>query len=702
MPLFFIIIILLLSSPGARAQQAANLIADRIEIAPDGVLLASGLVTVWFGKTQITASEISYNSEVGQLKITGPIQLTDGSETVILADQATLSQDLSQGIIKSAKIILSKKVQIASTQVSRIDSRYSQAYNVSATSCFICAGDVPLWQIRAKRIVHDSLEKQLYFDRAHLRIKNVPVFFFPYLRLPDPSLKRATGFLVPQLSTSTTLGTSIKIPYFFKLSAYQDITLTPVLSAKTNTLNYRYRKAYKAGNLDLEGAISHDTILPNQSRGYLLGNAAFELNNRYLLGIQLQSASDPSYLFEYDVSEIDRLESNITVNRTQRQKYSELRFSNYQSLRDSENNSTQPTLVTEGFTQRRLHPGSIGGVLNLETSFLASYRYSDEDVDGYDNARLSFVTDWHRDWSYKNGIILDVETTLEASQYVMRQNQTLAPNMTRLSAAPAVGLRWPFSRSLKNGGVQLLEPRIQMAGLRSFSEKPPNQDSTRVEFDEGNLFRFNRSPGFDQIEPGTRLNIGVRGVTNYRNGTNTGWEIGRVYREKDIAIFSDSSGLSGSVSDWLVVGSLETTSGIELIARALLKDAGEVKKTEARFIWQNSKHEIATSHVGLSADIMEERTASLSSLALNWKYNFSTNWQSSSEFQLDSAVGRLSKLNLGLNYQNECIKIDFLASRRFSTSATLNDKTEFGLTIELLGFSSGVRKAPKSHQCGAL
>ena len=284
----------------------------------------------------------------------------------------------------------------------------------------------------------------------------------------------------------------------------------------------------------------------------------------------------------------------------------------------------------------------------------------------------------------------------------MRQNQALAPNMFRLSAAPAIGLRWPFSRSLRNGGVQLLEPRIQMAGLRSFSKKPLNQDSTRVEFDEGNLFRLNRNPGFDQTEIGTRLNIGMSGVTNYMNGTNIGWEIGRVYREKDISIFSNSSGLSGSVSDWLVVGSLETTTGIELIARALLKDAGDVKKTEARFIWQNSKHEIATSHVGLSADIMEERTTSLSSLALNWKYNFSTNWQSSSEFQLDSAVGRLSTLNFGLNYENECIKIDLSASRRFSTSATLNDKTEFGLTIELLGFSSGVRKTPKNHQCGAL
>ena len=165
MRLFFSIIILLLSSSGARAQQAANLIADRIEITPNGVLLASGLVTVWFGKTQVTASEISYSSEGGQLKITGPIHLTDGSETVILADQATLSQDLSRGIIKSAKIILSKKVQIASTQVSRLNSRYSQAYNV--------------WFLKSvPRLLLGHLSKRLIFSNSLLtKISPLPQFY---------------------------------------------------------------------------------------------------------------------------------------------------------------------------------------------------------------------------------------------------------------------------------------------------------------------------------------------------------------------------------------------------------------------------------------------------------------------------------------------------------------------------------------------
>ena len=95
----------------------------------------------------------------------------------------------------------------------------------------------------------------------------------------------------------------------------------------------------------------------------------------------MQSTSDPAYLFEYDVKEIDRLENKVTLVRTQKSRNIELRFSNYHSLRDSESNATQPTLVTEVIAQHRSHPNGLGGVFDLETSLLTSYRSSTSPVD---------------------------------------------------------------------------------------------------------------------------------------------------------------------------------------------------------------------------------------------------------------------------------------------------------------------------------
>ncbi len=110
--------------------------------------------------------------------------------------------------------------------------------------------------------------------------------------------------------------------------------------------------------------------------------------------MQVQTVSDPSYFFEYDVAKIDRLETKVSFSRTKRYENSELRFSNYHSLRDSDSNATQPTLVAEGIYQRRIVPSSIGGVLDLESSFLASYRYSDIDSDGDSGSGGSCSESW--------------------------------------------------------------------------------------------------------------------------------------------------------------------------------------------------------------------------------------------------------------------------------------------------------------------
>jgi LPS-assembly protein len=484
-----------------------------------------------------------------------------------------------------------------------------------------------------------------------------------------------------------------------------------MVSSRTNTLGLRYRHAYRTGVIELEGAYSRDTLRADQDRGYLFGTANFALDTGYALTGQLQSTSDPAYLFEYDVKEIDRLENKITLEHSQSDRNIELRFSNYHSLRDSESNATQPTLVTEAIAQQRSYPNGLGGVLDLEASLLTSYRSSTspidgpdsgDEVDGYDTLRLSSLAKYRRDWVLPKGLVVDFATELEASQYVVRQHQNIAPVNTRISGSGALGLRWPLAQQFASGAVQRLEPRMQLAGVISNSDSIPNQDSTQVEFDEGNLFRFNRAPGFDLIETGTRVNIGLTGGIYYPNQTKIGWEIGRIYRTDSANSFTKTSGLGGHVSDWLLATHVKTPLGIELVARSLLKDVGQLTKSEIRASWHTDKHRLDATYAGLTADEAENSDVALSSLALKWNYQFLPDWLSTSEFQFDTSIGEPSKFKFGLEYANECVVVDFSASRRFATSSTLTDKTEFGLSVELAGFSTGVRNIKKSRQCGAL
>lgn len=697
------------SSLSAVAENITNLIADEIKINQAGELVASGAVTVWYEDRKVTASSITYASQNDKLIIRGPIRIIDNQSTMILADQAELSEDLKVGIIKSAKIILGYQVQIAAAKVLQKDARYSEAFNIAATSCHVCLNKTPLWQIRARKIVQDKFEKQIYFEHAQLRVLDIPVFYLPFMRLPDPSLKRATGFLAPKLKTSSVLNTGIKIPYFIRLNKHKDFTITPFYSPKTKTIEYRYRQAYTSGFMLIEGALTRDALIPNKNRGYILSDTSLILQNGYNLGIQLQAVSDPSYLFEYDFAQLDRLNTKLELSRSMRYQNSEVKLSNYHSLRENENNATQPTLVAEGAIESRLNPDMIKGEIGLEANFLKSYRYSDLNndgpdsdtlVDGYDTTRLSLLSNWDHGWEIANGIILHFENEFGLSQYYVQQHADIGPKATRMFGVGAVGLRWPWYRINSNGGIGIVEPQIQLVRSVSSNSAVPNDDSTQVEFDEGNLFRLNRAPGLDLIENGSRLNVGLAGSQFMDSGSNLSWKIGRVLRSEALSTFPSGSGLSNSISDWLLATNFQQKNGIELINRALIASDGVVTKSETSLKVNRNQHQIRATHVELTKDSNISQNQSLSSVALEWNYNLNSNWRSDSKFQFDSNIGRLSKLELGLRYENECVNVDLSSSRSFSTSSTLIDKTDFTLSVELTGFSSSDRKNAKSHKCG--
>ena len=703
------IIFIMFSSLSAVAENITNLIADEIKINQAGELVASGAVTVWYEDRKVTASSITYASQNDKLIIRGPVRIIDNQSTMILADQAELSEDLKVGIIKSAKIILGYQVQIAAAKVLQKDARYSEAFNIAATSCHVCINKTPLWQIRARKIVQDKFEKQIYFEHAQLRVLDIPVFYLPFMRLPDPSLKRATGLLAPKLKTSSVLNTGIKIPYFIRLNKHKDFTITPFYSPKTKTIEYRYRQAYTSGFMLIEGALTRDALIPNKNRGYILSDTSLILQNGYNLGIQLQAVSDPSYLFEYDFAQLDRLNTKLELSRSMRYQNSEVKLSNYHSLRENENNATQPTLVAEGAIESRLNPDMIKGEIGLEANFLKSYRYSDLNndgpdsdtlVDGYDTTRLSLLSNWDHGWEIANGIILHFENEFGLSQYYVQQHADIGPKATRMFGVGAVGLRWPWYRINSNGGIGIVEPQIQLVRSVSSNSAVPNDDSTQVEFDEGNLFRLNRAPGLDLIENGSRLNVGLAGSQFMDSGSNLSWKIGRVLRSEALSTFPSGSGLSNSISDWLLATNFQQKNGIELINRALIASDGVVTKSETSLKVNRNQHQIRATHVELTKDSNISQNQSLSSVTLEWNYNLNSNWRSDSKFQFDSNIGRLSKLELGLRYENECVNVDLSSSRSFSTSSTLIDKTDFTLSVELTGFSSSDRKNAKSHKCG--
>ena len=87
----------------------------------------------------------------------------------------------------------------------------------------------PPWKMTANKIHHDKDKKQITYKNAWLELYDFPVAYFPKFFHPDPSVKRQSGLLKPEIGNHSTLGDSIYLPYFFVVSDEKDITLKPRL-----------------------------------------------------------------------------------------------------------------------------------------------------------------------------------------------------------------------------------------------------------------------------------------------------------------------------------------------------------------------------------------------------------------------------------------------------------------------------------------
>ena len=176
------------------------------------------------------------------------------------------------------------------------------------TSCEIKEGSCPAWSIKSKKITHDKIKRNIIYDNAFLKIYDIPVFYFPKFFHPDPTVKKRSGFLQPQLNNSKILGSSLYMPYYKVISENKDFTFKPTIfdgvKQKKYMLQNEYRqtdknssliadfsltKGYRSKNTHKDNSISHlfakydlDLKLPGYSQSNIKAKFEKVSNDSYL------------------------------------------------------------------------------------------------------------------------------------------------------------------------------------------------------------------------------------------------------------------------------------------------------------------------------------------------------------------------------------------------------------------------------------
>lgn len=682
--------------PPAASETPAALFADSVRFDGD-YLTAQGDVIVLHQGARLTATQIRYAHRTGSLEITGPIQLTQADGRIaILASMAELDSTLKNGIMRSARLVIDRQLQLASAQLDLVDGRYTRLTNTVASACEVCANrPVPLWEIRAREVIHDAQTRQVFFNSAQFRLAGVPVFWLPRLRMPDPSLERATGFLIPRLRNDTLLGTGIELPYFIALGDHRDITLTPYIGSRTKSLGLRYRQAYHNGRLTFAGALSRDETRDG-TRGYAFVSGAWDVGRDLNFGIDLRATSDTAYLLDYDVFTGDRLPSRVTLNRFSSGEALDVEILHIRSLRDAEIaiEDQLPFLLGSWFYERALD-SVLPGQLFVGYSVAGSYRASDDDLLGYDVLRLSSHADWQNSYIFGPGLRLDNQARLDLDGYLTRQDSSVDDQLMRATPAVQTRLSWPLTRTTQTGARQVLEPFAQIGWSETYGGDIPNIDSTLVEFDEGNIFSLSRFPGADRRAQGVVGAAGLR-FSHETGNARLSVLLGRLAMQDSSLDFTAASGLEGLQSDWLVSATATWQTGLSFNTRALFDDTLSPTKLETRLDLIKPRYSLSAYHSYVIADSAENRTDAINELGLDGAIKLSDNWTANAETIYDFETDEATRAGLGLTFENECARVELGVSRRFTDSDAVDPSTRYSFAVGFGAFGQDKTQG----QCG--
>lgn len=689
------------SAAGQETEPPAILVADNVFITPDRQLIAEGNVEAFQGDIRLRASRIVFDREEGTLQIEGPIRIDQGGTVTVLANSAEMDRGLQNGLLTGARMVFDQQLQLAALQMTRVGGRYTQLYKTAVTSCHVCEdGRPPLWQIRARKVTHDQLAQQLYFEDAQFRVLDVPVFYLPGMRLPDPTLERATGFLIPSIRTTSQLGTGAKVPYFFRIGDDKDLTLSPYVSSKTRTLEARYRQAFRAGRIEFNGAYTRDDLNPGEGRGYLFGTGFFDLGNAFKLDFDLKAVSDNAYLADYGLPDLDRLQSVVGLTRVKRDTAFRAALIHYKSLRDGEDDSTLPTSVADLYYEKRYFPTAIGGELRMHLNAHGHQRTSSQDILGRDIARATVDASWLNSAIWGPGIRADWRMGLSVDKFRIFDDSTYDPDVLITTPRAALTLSYPMTRTAASGATHFLQPVMQVGWSDVHGGDVPNDESGFVEFDQANLLSLSRFPSVDRREDGPTLVYGLNWARYGPGGWQAQATVGQVFRKTADPDFTKTSGLSGTASDLLMAGQLKLEKGLALTGRALLNDDLNFSKVELRGDWSNQRSALSGSYLWLGTDPAEGRSSELSELWFDGSYELNPSWTASANLRYDISDARATRAGIGMVYRNECVTVDLSLNRRYTSSTSVEPSTDFGFSIALSGFSVEGASDKYRRTCG--
>ncbi len=669
------------------------------------LISADGDVEVINGIQVLKADKLTYDRDKDYILAEGNVSLNDRNNNIYFSETMELQGDLKKGVIRNFNSILSDGSSLSASIIIRDDKNGDKLEKIIYTRCKPCEEDYnqpPIWQIRALKSERNTKKGVIEYENVLLDVYGFPILYVPYISHTDPSKKVSSGLLSPKFKNNTIFGLSYSQPYYFSLSKYKDLTLTPTMTSNEGPIiQSHYRSLRKKGSSSIKTSFtrgSHTNIdgkESNKFRGHIDIKVAERINKNWVTGINATRASDFSYMQRYNMGN----ESNIHLTQrayitgSNKDFYAKIEGMYFQPLDAYKSNRNVPLILPN--MEMLWHKNYDNGIMrkiSLNTSVISK-------ADASNVQKLSLNSSWSKNKISSSGYVL--KSTLYGRADIYRNKKTDnskvigklgTHNTFRALPKFETMLSFPVIKYYKNNSI-LIEPIVQgiLAPKGGNPDSIHNLDSIDFELSDYNLFSSNRFAGIDRIEEGSRINLGVKSNFNFNELGNINSIIGRSWSPLNPqSEFIAGTGLNKRLSN--IVGN------IIYDYKDLLFLGYHFRRDGLNFRSQRDtlNLEVATKPIIAVIDYTMIRDDSISSqnmiseqaqISVTW--NITNNWKSHIRQSRD-----LRNTNWGnaihsagyLEFKNECIIIRLEASRKHQNLIDIPDTNEYSVSFNLVGF----------------
>ncbi|WMR96599.1 LPS assembly protein LptD [Mergibacter septicus] len=615
-----------------------------------------------------------------------------------------------------------------SAEQAKLSSGLRILKNASFTSCL---PNDNAWKIKASEMTQHIKEEYVDLWNAVFYVKDVPVFYFPYLQFPIGD-KRRSGLLIPTIGSSNKSGYYYAQPIYWNIAPNYDLTLIPKYMTKNGLqLQAETRYLNMLGNGLIAGEyLKHDRLSTNNTNRprylfYWKNNGSLAHNWRFK--IDYTKVSDKNYFTDFsspygnstDGYAVQNFETSyyqpnyrLSISATQFQLFENINVSPYYTLPKINFNYYRDNLFTSPINFSLFSQAV--QFKNNKIEMPTAWRFHFEP-----SLTLPLVSNYGR---------ANIETKLYTTHYQQKKGQAttatdIAKTVNRVVPEVKIDLSTVLTSDqlLNTGYIQTLEPQVQYL-YRPYRDqsKIGNFDSVLLQQDYYSLFNDRRYSGLDRIASANQVSLGF--TTRFYDAQaneRLNLSLGQIYYLKPARIDDNpKNNTQEKISSWSIQSNWKINDqwnwygsyqyDPQLHETSLINSALEYRPRKNNLIqigYRYASQKYIDQNFSKGFNQYRQRIQQLG-LVTGWQIN--DNWAVVGHYYQDLAIKKPVEQYLGVQYSSCCWSFD-IGFQRNLTAPPENQNPHkvyynrsFGITFRLTGFGNNNSNIPKMLETGII